>query len=385
MSRLATTTAVAVMLLWASGASAQATSTPGPLPPPDMTSAGVRAFLQIAEPVVEGVTVLRQAKPNFYGVVGNVTIIEQSDGLVLIDSGSSYGSGRRVVELVRGVSPKPVKAVIVTHWHNDHPLGLAAIVEAWPQTEVLASAEAARDFDARINRLIPRGAPNPAYDGSRFAPVLEQALKDSAEATDDGVRRGHAEAAEALLLLGADQVGTFVMRPTRIVADGARIDDPDRPVEIRQLGRGNTDGDLVMWLPNQRIVVAGDVVVWPVPYEFNVYPREWAAVLERIKAMPFDRLIPGHGEVLTDRVYLDRLIGLQAAVETMVKAAVAEGLTEEQVVEQTPERLAEQRRLFAGDDAWLGYWFDGYAAQPLAQSSYREVTGAPIGPPPPAN
>lgn len=382
MNRSATAAAMAALLACSGAAMAQTAAQP--LPPPDMNSAGVQAFLQIAEPVTEGVTVLRQAQNNFYGVIGNVTVIEQTDGLVLIDSGSSYGSGRRVVDLVRGVSPKPVKAVIITHWHNDHPLGLAAIVEAWPQAEVLASAEAARDFDVRINRLIPRGAPDPAYNGARYVPIVEQALKDSAEATDESVRRGHAEAADAVRLLSADQTGTFVVRPTRIVADGERIDDAERPVEIRQLGRGNTDGDLVMWLPRQKIVVAGDVVVWPVPHEFNVYPREWAAVVGQIKAMPFERLITGHGEVLRDRVYLERLIGLQAAVETMVKAAVAEGLTEEQTVEAAPERLAEQRRIFAGDDAWLGYWFDGYAAQPLAASSYKEVTGAPIGPPPPA-
>lgn len=376
--------AVAAFLICTGAAAAQSTPAPSPIPPPDMNSAGVRAFLQFAEPVAPGVTVIRQSKPNFYGVIGNVTVIEQADGLVLVDSGSSYGSGRRIVDLVRGISRKPVKAVIITHWHNDHPLGLAAIVEAWPGAEILASAEADRDFDVRINPRIPRGAPDPAYDGARFIPIIDQARKDSAEATDEGVRRGHAEAAEAILLLGADQAGTYVVRATRTVADGARLDDPERPVEIRQLGRGNTDGDLVMWLPRQKVVITGDVVVWPVPYHFNVYPREWAAVVAQIKAMPFERLITGHGEVLRDRVYLDRLIGLQAAVEAMVKAAVAEGLTEEQVVEQAPQRLVEQRRIFAGNDAWLGYWFDGYAAQPLAQSSFREVTGAPIGPPPPA-
>ena len=380
-----TAASLAASLICIDVAAAQSTPAPQTPPPIDMNSAGVRAFLQIAEPVAPGVTVIRQSKPNFYGVIGNVTVIEQADGLVLVDSGSSYGSGRRVVDLVRGISPKPVKAVIITHWHNDHPLGLAAIVEAWPRAEILASAEADRDFDLRINPRIPRGVPDPAYDGARFIPLIDQARKDSAEATDEGVRRGHAEAAETIPLLSADQAGTYVVRATRTVSDGTLLDDPERPVEIRQLGRGNTDGDLVMWLPRQKIVVTGDVVVWPVPYHFNVYPREWAAVVGRIRDMPFEHLITGHGEVLRDRAYLDRLIGLQTAAEAMVKAAVAEGLTEEQTVAAAPERLAEQRRLFAGHDAWLGFWFDGYAARPLAQSSFREVTGAHIGPPPPAD
>ena len=66
----------------------------------------------------------------------------------------------------------------------------------------------------------------------------------------------------------------------------------------------------------------------------------------------------------------------------MVRAAVAEGLTEDQVTEQAPQRMAEQRRLFVGDDPWLMQWFDAYTDAPFAQSVYREVTGAPIGPPP---
>ncbi|HET9230045.1 MAG TPA: MBL fold metallo-hydrolase, partial [Vitreimonas sp.] len=90
-------------------------------PPSD----AVNPFLQIAEPVASGVTVLRQAQPNYAGVVGNVTIIEQAQGVVLVDSGSSYGDGARVADAVRRVTRKPVTAVVITHWHNDHPLGLA--------------------------------------------------------------------------------------------------------------------------------------------------------------------------------------------------------------------------------------------------------------------
>ena len=92
-----------------------------------------RGYLQVAEPVVAGVHVLRQAEPNFAGVIGNVTVIEQRDGLVLIDAGVSHGTGVRIVELVRAISPKPVKSVVVTHWHGDHYLGLSAIRAVTPR------------------------------------------------------------------------------------------------------------------------------------------------------------------------------------------------------------------------------------------------------------
>ena len=59
--------------------------------------------------------------PHFIDPIGNVVVVEQSDGLVLLDSGGSFGSGERVVAMIRGISPKPVKAVVISHWHSDHP------------------------------------------------------------------------------------------------------------------------------------------------------------------------------------------------------------------------------------------------------------------------
>ncbi|MDO1560292.1 MBL fold metallo-hydrolase [Brevundimonas sp. 2R-24] len=373
------------LLLLAASAAAIAMTTPAAAQSPPEPTEGARAYMHVAEAVAPGVTLLRQARPNFYGVVGNVLIIEQSDGLVLVDSGASYGSGRRVVEHVRRISQKPVKSVIITHWHNDHPLGLAAIIEAWPGAEIIATEEAARDFDLRIGRQVPR-RPDPAYNGERFNAYVEDARqKAGEEGAASEMVRGYSLAAEALALMGADQAGTWVVPATMTFSERLTLADAERPIEIMQIGRGNTDGDLIVWLPNERIVAAGDIVVWPVPYMFNMYPREWASVIEQIKAMPFEVLIPGHGEMLRDRAYLDQLIGLQRTVEERLAPLVGQYETFEAMNEALPDDLFEdQRRLFAGDDAWLRFWFDGYALEPLMQSAYRELKGEPLGPPPPA-
>ena len=76
--------------------------------------------------------------------ISNTSIIEQSDGLVLVDSGATIADGRRVVSYVRSFTDKPVKAILITHWHNDHPLGIAAIREAWPRVRIISTA-ATRD------------------------------------------------------------------------------------------------------------------------------------------------------------------------------------------------------------------------------------------------
>jgi glyoxylase-like metal-dependent hydrolase (beta-lactamase superfamily II) len=57
---------------------------------------------------------------------------------VLVDAGGLFGSGERAIALIRAISPKPVKAIVITHWHSDHNLGLAAMVRAWPHARITA-------------------------------------------------------------------------------------------------------------------------------------------------------------------------------------------------------------------------------------------------------
>src|SRR5215213_5483919 len=69
---------------------------------------------------------------DFYAfAIGNVTLIEQSDGFVVIDSGMTAAHGRKIVAYARSLADKPIKAVAITHWHNDHPQGVSAIRDAY--------------------------------------------------------------------------------------------------------------------------------------------------------------------------------------------------------------------------------------------------------------
>lgn len=72
-------------------------------------------------------------------VIGNVTIVEQPDGVVLIDSGGTVADGRDVVEAVSKLTTKPIKAVAITHWHNDHPFGAPAVLDRYPKTRIIGT------------------------------------------------------------------------------------------------------------------------------------------------------------------------------------------------------------------------------------------------------
>ncbi|MFN3945752.1 MAG: MBL fold metallo-hydrolase [Allosphingosinicella sp.] len=343
-------------------------------------TATATGHLQIIEPLAPRVWLIRQAEPFQLQPVGNVTLIEQADGLVLVDSGGSPGSGRRVVDLVRSVSSKPLKAVLVTHWHGDHPLGLPAIVAAWPQARIIAHARTRDHLLGPPMADYPKGAPDPEAD----AKMAEQAdgaaaflARNAADpALSEAERAGFARTLAAFRSLRSDMEGAFVVVPTETFDDSLRIDDPEVPVDLLHLGRANTDGDAVAWLPRQRIVVAGDMVVAPIPFGFGSFPAEWIEALGRLRALEFALLVPGHGRPQADAAYLDRLVGLIAETRAQVAPLAAQGLDLDAV--RARVGLSAQKALFAGDDPWLGRWFDAYWVRPMTEAAWREANGLEI-------
>lgn len=96
------------------------------------------------------------------------------------------------------------------------------------------------------------------------------------------------------------------------------IDIGNREVQIKFLGRGNTPGDAVVYLPKEKIVVAGDLVMYPIPYIYDGSPVEWIQMLENLAHLDADTIVPGHGPVMHDKVYIYLLRDLmKSAVDQM--------------------------------------------------------------------
>jgi glyoxylase-like metal-dependent hydrolase (beta-lactamase superfamily II) len=202
---------------------------------------------------------------------GNITVFESDDALLLVDSkfANEYD---QYIELLRGVTDKPVKYLVNTHMHGDHAGGNIAI--------------------------------------------------------------------EAL---GADLIGTENMRrglaatqatglPSITFDDHMRLYFGDRTMDFYWFGRGHTDGDLVIHLPDEGLVLPGDLFAGGDPfvrlidYNGGGSLMEWSDTLEQVMALEFDRVIPGHSE-LTDRArmqaYLDQIVDMQDLIREMYEAGRA--------------------------------------------------------------
>ena len=149
-----------------------------------------------------------------------------------------------------------------------------------------------------------------------------------------------------------------------------------RDIEVRYFGKANTDGDAVVWLPQDKVLVSGDIVVNPIPYGIGSFPREWIAALQAVSALPFDTLVPGHGEVLHDRAYLEQLVSTLTVIREQVAASVARGLD----LEATRKALdtSSFEAAYTLNDPLRKPLFDAWWVQPIARSAWLEARGEPI-------
>jgi glyoxylase-like metal-dependent hydrolase (beta-lactamase superfamily II) len=314
----------------------------------------------------------------YASAIGNVVLIEQSDGFVVVDSGGSAGNGRAVVRYARSLANKPIKAVMITHWHNDHPQGISAIRDAFPKVRIIAT----RGTEAGM-----RGPES--YDiGYRPDAKFDQASHKLLQTSQDNYRKllddpatapDRKERIKKALVqfekVKQDFVGSYIVLPTETFERELVINDRDVPVRMMFLGRANTEGDAVAWLPKQKIVASGDIVVSPFPFGFGSHSGDWIETLGKIKALGFTTLLPGHGQPQSDSTYLDKLIAgltdLRAQIFPLAKAGMSLDDVKKKVdfsksialFGDTPRAKANVPALF----------FD-----PLTKTVYKEALGQPV-------
>lgn len=220
------------------------------------------------------------------GLNANIGLVVTAAGAVLIDSGASFQSARQIHAAVAKVTQQPVKWVINTGGQDQRWLGNGYF--AGQGAEVIAHARAKVDMLAR---------------GGEQVAVLREVLRERAD-------------------------GTVPTLPTRTIAtDDAQLTLGGMRLELRHRGGAHTPGEMMVWLPDSKVLFAGDVVY--VDRMLSVLPvsntRSWLRTFTVIEDLQPQHIVPGHGRVTN-------LAGAQAAtrdyllaLRAFMKKAVDEG------------------------------------------------------------
>lgn len=316
-----------------------------------------------------GVHMIRHADPTADFPDGNTTVVIGQRGVLVVDTGYLPSTARADIERIRAWTDKPVRWVVNTHWHNDHVGGNAAYLAAFPGAEVIAHRETRTLMELRIRSYVVRFVADDTAFGRQRAQqrrMLDSGVDEQGAPLADARR---AELADTLArdARAVEEFRRFVYQgPTLTFDDALTIDLGDREAQLRHLGRGNTAGDVVVVLPRERILIAGDLVDHPVPYAFGGYPSDWSRTLKRLAQIEVDMIVPGHGELLRGSAYLQRLIALLDSLIARTTALLGErgsALTLEVLKREID--LAAWRRELAGDDADSQAFFDASMASLL--------------------
>lgn len=260
-------------------------------------------------------------------VQSNALIIIGDTGVCVVDSHYTPSAARATIAEIRKLTPLPVKYVVSTHWHDDHVLGNQAYRDAFPgvtfvaheqiRASMVAGSEQHRQQLVRgYTAAIPR-------DEKRVATGLD--IDGTALSPEDRAEYGKMVAIERAYL--EDFKSVEVVLPTVTFDRQMTLRLGNREVQLRFLGQGNTKGDTVIILPKEKIVAVGDLSVYPVPFIYGGFPASWVEVLRAVHELNPEIIVPGHGPVVRDFGYIDRVSALLESMAAQAKASVAKGLS----------------------------------------------------------
>lgn len=339
--------------------------------PPALAAPSVdEVFARTTTVVAPGVWLIAKPATTYPPFEGNSVVIEQEKGLVVIDAGGAPASGRAIVAEIQKVSKKPVRWLVYTHYHGDHNLGAGALKAAWPGLKIVSTARTRENMTG----------PPMAYVATYAKSYGEMAAVAAKRADDSALSNEMRQAWQRIADAGPAMVEAYSdLKPIPaevVFTDRFELPDAKAPVELRYLGRADTDGDLVAWAPRQKVLATGDIVVAPVPYAAHTFPTDWIAALRQVEAYPFTTLIPGHGAPQIDRAYADKLIATLTELRAQVAPLARAGVPLEEVRKQVD--LEPVRARFAGEDPWSRSLIGAVFTGDLISNLYKEARGEPV-------
>ncbi len=270
-----------------------------------------------ATPVADNVyAILTPARdipnPENLGWNSNSAFVVTKTGVLVIDTGSSETIGNALKQTIRQVTDKPVKWIVNSHAHGDHWLGNIAFKDSNPVIYATST----------VNDLAK----------SEGATWVENFKRLSEGATGD----------------------TPLLLPNKIIDERSELLLDETKIVLFPSGNSHSPGDLITWLPQQRVVISGDVVYsdrMPTTSASDI--TQWITMLDELQALDPAAVIPGHGDV-TDVEGLRRLHALLSGIRDEVEKGYEAGLSDYEMLPAVVENLQQFEEYYPGFKDKLG-------------------------------
>jgi glyoxylase-like metal-dependent hydrolase (beta-lactamase superfamily II) len=260
-------------------------------------------------------------------VVGNSTFIVNDNDVIVVDDHVSPAAAWVLVEEIKEVTNKPVTTVINTHFHFDHAHGNQIFD---PTVQIIG-----HEFTRRMLTSDAIGMPLYQNYLSAMPGQIETLRKRVASETDPAAK---AKLQTQLQVAENNYASQKELKPTPpnvTLSTQMTLFRGSREIQIRFLGRGHTAGDVVVLLPNEKVVITGDFLTAGLSNMSDSFPEEWVASLDALKKLDFDTVLPGHGDAFTDKAKIDYFQAYLRDVWTEVGSLKKQGVSAEEAAKRT--------------------------------------------------
>lgn len=298
--------------------------------------------------IADGIVAFIASESNTGIVSGNCIAVIGDDGVLVVDSTSFPSHAKQIIAEIKQLTNQPVRFLVHTHWHPDHLLGDGEFRAAFPGMAFISTAFTQKAIAELAPKYIHGNAEQGAEFGVHIRKEIQEGKDDDGKTLTDADKKYLTNYASSIDFALPGYKEYKMILPNVAFKDSLTITLGKREVQLLFLGLGNTHGDAVVFVPDAKVVAAGDLLVSPTPYSYGSFLTEWVQTLAKLKALGATTIVPGHGSVEHDYAYLDLVSSALQFVLSQVQAAVAKHLSLEETRKQIDLSAFEKK--FCGDD-----------------------------------
>jgi cyclase len=326
--------------------------------------------------VAEGIYLFTTAPYADAGLSGNSIAILSSEGVLVFDANGTPETAATVLAEIRKLTDKPVRYLVNSHWHWDHWGGNQVYLAAYPGLQIITQ-EKTRELMLTVE---------PRWNEKGLKEELPQFLdgfeKQIAAAKAKNAPPERIKAAEERLAADrnflAQKQSLHKTYPNVTFAGSMTILLGGREIQLLH-ANAITTGDTYLYLPKEKVLVTGDILLSPYPFAIGgTYPEEWLKTLQKFAAMEPAVILPGHGNAEMNTDFLRGNVDLFQSVMQQVKDSKAKGLSADQTAEAVSKLSSELAAKIGIQDAETTEAFKAYFLDVFIRRAYRELDG-PLG------
>lgn len=248
------------------------------------------------------------------------TIIVGSNYLTVVESQADIVLAKELLKAIRDrISKLPVRYLVFSHFHSDHILGAGALLEENPDLIIVSHQKTMEHI-----RLF---AAQEQHNWAKLVAAKSIEVAAMAASAPNPQKQELANTAAELHRYYQNIQSSVIVPPSLTFSDSLTLFDGNRQIQISYYGSGHTSGDLVVYIPQDKVLITGDLVHDYEPLFWNADPDQWTQTLNKIKQIDFDYFIGGHGGSHKGKEIIQLWQNYMEELKAKTQEAIKDGLT----------------------------------------------------------